>query len=264
MAEGHAVIRWARSLRPLVGQKIEHVDITKRFAERARALPGERVRAVDTHGKHLLIRLSSDWTLHTHGMMFGSWQVGPVGMELRKEPKHVRLRLRTREREAVFFHGPIVELLTAEEVAGHDRLTALGPDLMQDHFDPEEVYRRLLLTRGRPIGDVVLDQTVVAGIGNIFKSEGLFVTAIDPRRCAASLQRSEADELWAATAELMAMNLEHHGPVTTLPEELRADRRRNWVYRRARRPCLRCGDPIEWIRQGDFGRMTFFCSGCQL
>ena len=151
VAEGHAVIRWARRLAPLVGEPLVHVQMPKRWGERPAGLVGQRLLEPVTRGKHLLLPLSGGETLHCHGAQYGSWQVGERPMDLRKEPKHVRLRLDTADHEAVFFHGPTVELLTAGELAAHERLNALGPDVMAptaDHqpggtFDRAEAARRI-------------------------------------------------------------------------------------------------------------------------
>ena len=117
MAEGHLVVRWARRLRSLVGRPLVRVELPTRFAERAPSLVGQHVAEVASHGKHLLVHFSGGATLHCHAMMFGSWQVGRPGMKLRKPRERVRVRLRTAEREAVFFNGPVAELLTASQTS---------------------------------------------------------------------------------------------------------------------------------------------------
>ena len=126
MAEGHAVVRWARGLRRLVGSPLTRVDTPKRWAERGQRLLGEHLTKVRTHGKHLLLHTSCELTIHCHAMMYGSWQFGGPGMALRKPERQVRLRLRTPDREAVFFNGPVMELLAEEELATHERLRRLG------------------------------------------------------------------------------------------------------------------------------------------
>ncbi|MES1242231.1 MAG: DNA-formamidopyrimidine glycosylase family protein [Acidobacteriota bacterium] len=269
MAEGHAVARWAVALRALVRERLEAVDATTRWKERAAELPGERVTGVDTHGNHLMIRVSGGWTIHCHAMQYGSWQVGPPGQELRKERRYIRLRLLTKRHEAVYYHGPVMEILTDAEAAEHPKLDALGPDLLAEPFDRKEARRRLAEASGREIGDAILDQRIVSGIGNIFKSEGLFLAGIDPRRDAATVGEAELDRLWDGLVPIMREGVGRYGPTITLPEELRGDGGeggrgdRNWVYRRRGRPCLRCGETVERIRQGDLGRATFYCPRCQ-
>ncbi len=265
MAEGHAVARWARRLRGLVGQEIVRADAPDRWSERAARVEGERMIGVESRGKHLLIHLSAPYTVHCHAMMFGSWQVGPSGMSLRKEESDVRLRLRSREREAVFYHGPVMELLTDEELEEHEYLQSLGPDLLDLEFDRGEAWNRLRSEPELPVGAAVLRQELVAGIGNIFKSEGLFRAGLDPRRTVSELTRAEADRIWNRTRPLMRRNVERSGAIVTLPPELadEDERIRYWVYRRRGRPCRECGADVRMIRQGRHDRSTYFCPVCQ-
>jgi DNA-formamidopyrimidine glycosylase len=263
MAEGHAVVRWARALGALEGEPLEEVRLPKRWGERGQTLIGEHITKVETRGKHLLLHLSNGETLHTHAMQYGSWQIGERGMALRKAGTYVRLRLVTTAHEAVFFHGPVIELLTADELANHSALLALGPDVMSPQFDRNEVARRVRAAGERSIGDVVLDQHVVAGLGNIFKSEGLFLAHVDPRRAAATITPAELNLLWDELIPLMWRGTERYGKTTTTPPELQQAGYLHWVYRRQRKPCLHCGTPIEMVRQGDLNRSTYFCPHCQ-
>lgn len=246
-----------------MGETLVRVDTPKKWADRGRRLQGARVARVEARGKHLVLRTDGRYTVHCHAMMYGSWQFGEPGMALRKEEKDVRLRLRTPDREAVFFHGPIMEILEPEELEGHRHLSSLGPDVLDPDFDRREAWRRLRAEPGRPVGAVVLDQRVVAGIGNIFKSEGLHLARIDPRRDVGDVSRVEMDRAWRVTGALMRWNVDRDGPIVTLPPELREDGRRNWVYRRRGRPCLTCGETVQMVRQGRHDRTTYFCPGCQ-
>lgn len=265
MAEGHAVARWARRLRALVGQELVRVDAPEKWSDRAGRMEGEEVAGVESRGKHLLIRVTGPYTVHCHAMMFGSWQVGPPEMSLRKEESDVRLRLRTAEREAVFYHGPVMEMLTEGELEEHEHLQSLGPDLLDLDFDGDEAWRRMRSEGDRPVGAAVLRQELVAGIGNIFKSEGLFRAEIDPRRPVADLSRDEVDRIWEATRPLMRRNVERSGAIVTLPPDRanEAERERYWVYRRRGRPCRACGEEVRMVRQGRHDRTTYFCPACQ-
>jgi endonuclease-8 len=263
MAEGHAVIRWARALEALVGEPLIAVRLPKRWGDRGQQLLGRHLTAITTHGKHLLLHLSNNETIHTHAMQYGSWQVGARGMPLRKAETYIRLRLITTIHEAVFFHGPVIELLSRDELMTHGALTALGPDVMSQAFDREEATRRVRAADDRPIGDVVVDQRVMAGLGNIFKSEGLFLAGIDPRRPARSVSRAELDRLWDMIIPIMWRGTERYGRTATTTPELIAANILHYVYRRQWRPCLRCATPITMIRQGDLERSTYFCSQCQ-
>lgn len=263
MAEGHAVIRWARALQALAGEPLVEAVLPKRWGERSAALIGAHITTVATHGKHLLLHLSHGETLHTHAMQYGSWQIGERGMTLRKEAKYVRLRLVTEQHEAVFYHGPVIELLRPDELASHDALQALGPDVMAADFDRDEAARRTVEADQRPIGDVVLDQRVMAGIGNIFKSEGLFLARIDPRRPAAGISRAELDRFVDEVAPLMWRSTERYGKTVTTTPEQQAAGQLHYVYRRRGHPCLLCGTKIEMVRQGELDRSTYFCPHCQ-
>jgi endonuclease VIII len=259
LAEGPAVVRWARALRQLVDEPLLEVQATRRWHERAAGLVGARIEDVETHGKHLLLHLSTGDIIHAHAMQYGSWQVGEPGMALRKPAKFVRLMLRTTAHEAVYYHGPVMEILPPEEVLNHFSLAALGPDIMREDFDPVEVARRLRKSGSREIGDAILDQRIVSGIGNIFKSEGLYLARIDPRRPARSVSRAAQTRLWRSLLPIMRASASHHGP--TITRDLDGDR--YWVYRRRGRACAVCGTAIEMTRQGDLKRATYFCPVCQ-
>ncbi|HEY0602049.1 MAG TPA: DNA-formamidopyrimidine glycosylase family protein [Herpetosiphonaceae bacterium] len=263
MAEGHAVARWAKALRVLIGEQLTTIEATQRWQSQAQQLVGAHLTAVDTHGKHLLLRSSGAFTIHCHAMQYGSWQIGEPGQELRKEARYVRLRLRTAQHEAVFFHGPVVEFLTDDELATHDKLNALGPDILHQPFDRAEVLRRLRAEPDRPIGDAILDQRIISGIGNIYKSEGLFLAGIDPRHTVAEVSDEAVNRIWDELIPLMQEGTLHYGPTTTLPESLRTQSDRGWVYRRQGRSCFRCGERITFTRQGDLKRATYYCPQCQ-
>ncbi len=263
MAEGQAVVRWARTLGVLVGEPLVTVHLPRRWAERVPALVGQSLREIGTHGKLLLLHLSGGETILCHAMQYGSWQVGEVGMTLRKDAKYVRLRLVTPFHEAVFYHGPVVELLTLAELALNERLQSLGPDVLAADFDREEAWRRLQALPDEPIGDLVMNQRVMAGIGNIYKSEGLFLARLNPYRPAREVRREEIERYWQGVIPLMWRATEHYGPTLTLPTELQRDGLTHWVYGRKGKPCLRCGTPIQKIAQGSLGRATYFCPLCQ-
>lgn len=278
MPEGHSVVRWARGLAPLVGEPLLVVAPPQRWqalaAELLRNLPCKsepplRIDRIQTHGKHLLLHLSRGYTIHCHGLMYGSWQFGKAGMSLRRPEERVRLRLRTAEREAVFYNGPVVEFLPADQLRTHERITALGPDILHPGFDRDEVWGRLQAKQNlqREIGDAILDQTILAGIGNIFKSEGLFLARIHPRRRVHTFSRADIERLWDFTLPLMQAAARSTGPIRTLPLNLRRGKKGrdalNFVYFRNGRPCFLCGTKLLRTVQGDLDRSTYFCPKCQ-
>ncbi len=269
MAEGHMVVHWARQIRALVGETIEHVDLPSTKKEWVEKLEGRMLEAVDTHGKNLLLRISGGLTIRCHALMYGSWQVGESGMKLRKPEKQVRLRLRTAEHEAVFFNGPVVDIMSDEELARYEPVAGLGPDVMKDDFDRDEAWRRLRQNADMQIGPALLDQTIVAGIGNIFKSEALFVAGIDPRREVGSVSREEVERIWDAVIPMMWASVESGGPIATTPEDLREQGRNLYVYRKTNRPCVgrpdgtECDGIVKQFRQGSNDRTTYWCPECQ-
>ena len=262
MAEGHLVARWAKRLDALAGEPFAAVELPTQYADRCPHLTGQHLVRTASHGKHLLLHLSTGETLHCHAMMFGSWQFGKPGMALRKPAERVRLRLRTRSHEAVFFSGPVVELLTPEQLATHPRLSLLGPDILAEDFDRDEAWRLLTRFPDRQIGEAVLDQTVVAGIGNIYKSEALFLARIEPRSAVGGLPRAVLDRLWRTVIPLMRQGVSQGRMRTRLmSREGRDDR--FWVYQRRGKPCFRCGSTIERIKQGNPPRSSYLCPQCQ-
>lgn len=264
MAEGHAVARWADALQQLVGEEVSDIVVSPRWRERADQVRGARLTRVQSHGKHLVLHFSNGWVIHTHAMQYGSWQIGPIGQPLRKEERYARLRLTTDRLEALFYHGPVMEVLAADEFTTHERFHSLGPDLLHDDFAASSILDALHGQGAREIGDAVLDQHIVAGIGNIYKSEGLFLAAIHPKRRADSIASTEMHVFFGELIPLMQAGRLEHGMTITLPAELRFEPwMRNWVYRRRGQPCFVCATPIEMFRQGEFQRTTYCCPHCQ-
>jgi len=262
MSEGPNVVQWARMLQQLVGQPLRAVELPEEHHEQAETLVGQHVTAVDTHGKHLLVRLSDGRTLHCHGMIDGYWHVGAAGAPPPEPEDAVRVRLSTAAHEALFLNGPVAELLSGDELASHRGLSSLGPDVMGPEFDRDEAWRRVRAANVE-IAEAIVDQKVVAGIGNIYKAEGLFLAGIHPRRRAPQVSREKIEALWDAVIPLMWEEADGPGPWTTLPPELSDTGERHWAYGRSGRPCLRCGTRIRFIRQGRYRHATFFCPTCQ-
>jgi endonuclease VIII len=264
MAEGHAVARWGDALRQLVGEQVRVIEVPPRWRDRAEQIRSAHLTNVETHGKHLVLHFSSGWVVHTHAMQYGSWQIGPIGHELRKESRFARLRLTMERHEAVFFHGPVMEVLSVDELATHARFQSLGPDLLHEDFPVTRVIGALQRQGQREIGDAVLDQRIVSGIGNIYKSEGLFLAAIHPRRPVADVSASELETFFTELIPLMQEGRLQSGMIVTLPPDLQLEPwMRNWVYQRRGHPCFVCATKIEMFRQGEWQRTTYFCPHCQ-
>ena len=216
-------------------------------------LAARAVRSVDSHGKHLFVRFEGDLTLHSHLRMGGKWGVYRHGERWRRSPRRAWLVVRTAEHEVVQFDGPVLELMTESRVRFDQRLAALGPDILGAELDQAAIVRRLGEddpTRG--IGDALLDQRNVAGIGNIWKSESCFAAKIDPWRRLADLTTAEALRILRCARPLMQASSAHGGA-----------RNKPRVFERTGRPCPRCGTLVEARGQGDENRTTYWCPGCQ-
>ena len=270
MPEGPTIRVTADKLRDaLLGRRIAHFfcRYKKALAEAwAAKIDGCCVVAVRSRGKNLFVEFDSGWVLYTHMLMWGSWHVYEVGEPWTKEERKARVVLGTDATVAVLFSAPVCELLHRDDLAAH-KTAELGPDLLDDAFDLAEAARRFFgpLHAERQVGDLIMDQTVLAGIGNILKSEILFQAAISPERPAASLTRDEFDRMITTSRALMQRAYDTRGfKEAFMPPELREESGRwGYVYRRGKKPCLRCGTPIQMVRQGLRNRMTFFCPRCQ-
>jgi endonuclease VIII len=268
--EGDTIHSAARRIRAaLVGSEIEAVETPHprhgldRWPER---LGGRGVRAVDARGKHLFIRFEGDLTLHSHLRMRGLWAVYRRGERWRRSSRRAWLVLRTQDHEVVQFDGPVLELMTDSRTRFDRRITGLGPDVLADDFDERRFLTRLRAddqTRGA--GDALLDQRTLAGIGNVWKSEGCFIAGINPWRPLADVSDEEMLAIVRALRPLMRLSADRGGRIVSVEPE-RAPRRgqgRLWVFDRAGLPCRRCGTGIRARGQGEDNRTTYWCPSCQ-
>jgi endonuclease-8 len=208
------------------------------------------VRSVDAHGKHLFLRFEGDLVIHSHLRMTGSWKVRARGEAL---PRTAWLAIEHGDREIVQLRGPVLELMTESRTRFDQRLAGLGPDILAPELDEAAFLRRLRHddpTRG--VGDALLDQRTIAGIGNFWKSEGCFEAGIDPWRPAGRVSDEEALSIVHALRPRMRASA----------ADGRQDRWRR-IYNAAGRPCPRCQAPIKARGQGDDNRPTFWCPSCQ-
>jgi endonuclease-8 len=267
MPEGDTIRRTAQALHAaLAGRALGGFASMLPAVEAAAArlrLVGREIEAVEARGKHLLVRFTGGVVLHTHLGMHGSWHVRRTGGP-RAAGRGARARLETAEAVALCFGAPVVELLAPADLAAHPALARLGPDLLGGAFDAAAARARLRQLAGEPIGVALLDQTALSGIGNVYKSEVLFLRGVDPRRRVADLDDAALDALVAEAGRLLERNL-GPGMRRTTPA---LTRERLWVYGRAGRPCQRCGAPVERIVQGGpstdrLPRLTWFCPACQ-
>lgn len=258
MPEGDTVFLAATRLRAaLAGAELTRTDFrVPRFA--TVDLSGRRVLEVVPRGKHLLTRIEGDVTLHTHLGMEGEWQILRSGGRWRGPDFQVRVVLETSEWAVAGFRLATTELVETErehEIVGH-----LGPDPLGPDWDPAEVVRRMSKHPERPISEVITDQEVIAGPGNVYKSEVCFLRGLHPLTPVADV--GDLDGLASLIKRVMDANRTTGRQVTT--GDLRRGRG-HWVYGRRAEPCRRCGMPIEKAEQpGPHGvRVTYWCPHCQ-
>ena len=257
MPEGDTIAYAAKRIRPVLEG---HVPDEIRTPQRRHAmdrwperLADRAINEIRTHGKHLFLRFEGDLTLHSHLRMTGSWGVYPPGRRWGHSPRRAWLVLRRGDTEVVQFDGPVLELLTESRARFDRRLATLGPDILAPEFDLDRFLARL---RGddptRGIGDALLDQRNVAGIGNLWKSESCWDAAIDPWRPVGEVSDEEARAIVDAARPRMLQSAQ--------TGDQDSGRR---VFRRHGQPCDRCGTTIKARGQGDDNRTTFWCPGCQ-
>lgn len=235
----------------------------------AEHIVGQTVTEVRTIGKNLFIDLTNGYSIYTHMLMWGSWHIFRVGEAWDKDERLSRLVLETPETIAVLFSAPICELIAPGQLPQH-KTSQLGPDLLAPTFDAQEVRRRLLLPENKDLelGEAIMNQFIVAGIGNILKSEILFQTGIHPQRPAGSLSDAEFNDFIRYSRFLIQRSYELGGfqqaflPPELLPAEIHGNNL-GFVYRRRTKPCYICATPIAMIRQGVGNRMTWYCPHCQ-
>ena len=292
MPEGPEVQRYADLIgsallnRPLTAIMARTQQARAWLAESPQVLVGAVVRRVHARGKNLLIRFDDDLFCYSHLMMWGRWQLHDNNGD---EPidKRERARLSTATQHAILLSAPIFQIQRGP-IEIIPTLASLGPDILPDEgqaFEASEFERRLFLppNREREIGAILLDQDVLAGIGNYLRAEILFRCRIDPWKRVAELAQSELECLVDEIPRMARMALETEG-ATAPPEErerMKGDATlvyspsewgmRHWVFRRTNLPCLRCGSTIRQARQttrvfedgDDKSRVMYFCPTCQ-
>lgn len=270
MPEGHVSHHNAqRFTRCLVGRTITEAwssDPRVGHLRLGRRLAGETITAAEARGKVHLLRFASGRVLVSHLMMSGRWRLLEESAPL--PPGRVVLGVRVPGYTALLVRCPTVRLLEPGEPLP-TLVSAVGPDLLDPSVDPGAALRDGLarVAATRQIGEVLMDQRVVSGIGNVYKSEALFLAGIDPWRPVGALAPAEAAGLGRIARDLLAAGVRWRGPISTWDPPgwtaAQGPSGQNWVYGRARRPCRRCGAPILARGQGDTHRTTFWCPACQ-
>jgi endonuclease-8 len=250
MPEGDTIWRTAAHLRDaLTGKRIKQAR-----PERLSRLTGATVTAVEPTGKHLAIRFDNGYALHSHMRMRGVWHVYKPGERWHRPAFRMEARLETEEAVAVCFDAPIVELVrNVNERVGH-----LGPDILKDGWDSDEVIKRARQLNQLPIGDLVLDQRVTAGIGNVYRCEALWQERLSPFRNVSELTDEQLKNLFETARSAMRANLTTNTHRRSFPGYGRGA-----VHGRAGRPCPRCGAPIQSKGMGENPRTVYWCARCQ-
>lgn len=278
MSEGPEVKRVsARLNEALAGETIltleaHHKKIREWLAQEPSALIGHKIVRVYPIGKHILFELDNGSHLHNHLLMFGSWRIYAKRAKIEPDPRTMEI-ITTEKHRAVLRGGSVLELLPAGALESHPSISKLGPDVLGETFDTNRALQNLKKHPETEIAVALLDQEILAGIGNYLKSEILFVTRTDPRALIRDLSDGELCHILDAARQVTTYSFENSG--FTVSNEIRARLdepgkspftvgRKYYVFRRTNKPCWNCGTPIRQFRQGSGkGRITYYCPTCQ-
>jgi len=260
MPEGDTLHRTAHTLgRVLQGQRLVRVRSSVQAIAEAE-LAGHVVEAVTAQGKNLLVRFDDGRVLHTHLKMRGSWHVYRPGERFQRPEHQARVILEVADALAVCFAAPTVRLL-APNAATHDPyLNGLGPDLIPDQFDLEQAVTGLQALSELSLGEALMTQTALSGIGNIYKSETLFICRSSPFQAVSELDRDTIVRVVQTARELLRKNAQPGASQRTTTAGASG---RYWVYRRSGQACRVCGSVLRMQRQGALHRSTYYCPRCQ-
>ena len=270
--EGDTIFRAARTLdRALSGHAVTKFDTQLSalgVVDQRAPVAGRTVESVAARGKHLLMTLSGDLILRTHMRMHGSWHIYRPGERWRASARDARIVIATTEWVAVAFRVSEAEFLSTRELDHHPRLSALGPDLLADIPDLATMRVRIREAPARHIAEALLRQQSLAGIGNVYKSELLFLSGVHPMTPVSSISDEILDDLVRQARKLLALNVAEtsiagagrFGRVTTGRLN---PREQLWVYGRAGEPCYKCSTLISSASETE-GRRTYWCGKCQV
>lgn len=268
MPEGDTIFRSARALhRALAGKTITRFETGYAKLARAddeRTVVGRVVERVEANGKWLLTFLSGDMVLLTHMLMNGSWHLYRRGERWRRPRRDMRIVIETDDWMAVGFTIPVAEFHSAASLARKTGLATLGPDLLKNNFNFDDAVTRIGERSTEELAVVLLNQHVIAGIGNVFKSEICFASAVHPFRRVETLTRSELEKIVEVARRYLKANVSETAASGSRRTTNSLDRfARLWVYGRRGEACRRCGAVILMRKQGSEARTTFWCPVCQ-
>jgi endonuclease-8 len=279
MPEGDTILRAARALhRVLAGHMVTRFDSVypalTRVAE-DRPIVGRTIESVTARGKHLLMSFSGDLILRTHMRMNGSWHLYRTGAPWQRPASDMRVLVATANAVAVGFNVPVAEWISSREMARHRQMRTLGPDLLagggtqfQYAVEVPEIVRRMRDHRREAIAEVLLDQRVVAGIGNVFKSEILFAAGVSPFAIVDDLTDADLERIVGIARDQLAASVLDRSSTLSPAIGRRTTRSldpgaRLWVYSRGGKPCRRCGTIVRSKKTGRDARPTYWCPLCQ-
>jgi endonuclease-8 len=275
MPEGDTIFRAARALGRALGGRVitgfrSTYPLLARFNDDT-PLAGQTVDRIESRGKWVLMHFSGGATLATHMLMNGSWHIYKPGERWQAPSSAARIVIETSDYVAVGFNVPVAEMHTAETLRRERRIPAAQGDLLSGDFDAETAVARIMAEVDGELGDVLLRQRVMAGVGNVFKSEVCFVTGLNPFRKVGTLTEAQVREVVdVARKQLVANVMEDSGDriVTWRGVGRRTTRNSDpkeslWVYGRAGEPCRKCGTPIKSRMLGRDARLTYWCPMCQ-
>jgi len=275
MPEGDTIFRSARTLeRALAGKTVTAFRSTYPLLTRFHddtPLTGQTIVRVEQRGKWLLMHFSGSAILVTHMLMSGSWHLYRHGERWQLSASSMRIVIETADFIAVGFNVPLAEMHTAHSLARDNRIPPPASDVLGAEFDEQAAVDRLLACSDLELGDALLRQKVLAGVGNVFKSEICFATGLNPFRKVGTLAREQACQVVSIARRQLASNvLEDSGDriVTYHGRRRRTTHASDpgeslWVYGRRGQPCRRCGEPIRHRLQGNDARGTYWCPRCQ-
>jgi endonuclease VIII len=265
--EGDTIYRTAASIRQWMSGRIVTAAQSQVPSLNLQTLTGRPIETVEPHGKHLVISFGvhpdreddQPVALHSHMRMSGSWHVYTATAEWQRPRKQAKVIITASDRLAVCFNAPIISLLPVRDVDRGTGIGRLGPDVLVDPFNPAEVVTRARATRNADaIGEVLLDQQVVAGIGNIYRCESLFLERIHPWTILSQLTDAAFEALVETASRIMRANLGK-----PIGRNFGNGENQTWVYGRNGLPCKNCATPIQTRKQGSQARTAYWCSSCQ-
>jgi len=270
--EGDTIFRTARTLhRALAGQPITRFETVLPHLSRVEVdsgVAGRIVEKVEAHGKWLLIHFSGDLILLSHMLMSGSWHIYRPGEPWQRARIHMRIVLETQEILAVAFNVQIAEFHNTDSLRRKEGFNILGQSLLATHFNEAEAIAQLRSHPDFEVGAALLKQSIVAGIGNVFKSEICFACRVNPFRLVRSLTDPEAAALIITGRKFLQTNVAASNPITGYAPFRRTTTRTQpeenlYVYHRAGQPCRQCATPIQSFAQDPDARTSYWCPLCQ-